>query len=107
MNRSRPDEVQDETQPDLWQADWQPEQVLALFADLAMGADVQHVQIRCPGEHGVDDRAATLGEAQAMFAEGQAQAIQIRYRFEGESWSDTIMPAPGHASVIRCRLPSP
>ncbi|MCH5375578.1 MAG: hypothetical protein JJ992_16530 [Planctomycetes bacterium] len=83
------------------QAQWPREQILALFADLAAGADVQHVQLRTESS----DRTVSLQEAEAAFVNGQARAIQVRYRFEGELWSDTLMPGDPLTTIIRNRLP--
>ena len=88
--------------PELLQAEWARDQVMALFADLAAGADVQHVQLRTDS----DDRTVTLSEAESAFLSGQAHAIQVRYRFENELWSDTIMPGDPTTEIIRNRLPS-
>lgn len=88
--------------PDLLEAQWSREQMLQLFADLAAGADVHHVQLRTAGV----DATVDLSAAQAAFSAGQASAIQIRYRFEGENWSDTIMPGRDSSKIIRSRLPT-
>jgi hypothetical protein len=88
--------------PELLQAEWAKDQVMALFADLAAGADVQHVQLRTDS----DDRTVTLTEAESAFSSGIARAIQVRYRFENEWWSDTIMPGDPTTKIIRNRLPT-
>ncbi len=88
--------------PELLQAEWARDQIMALFADLAAGATIQHVQLRTQST----DQVATLAEAKAAFVAGQAKAIQVRYVFEGELWSDTIIPGDPTTSIIRNRLPS-
>jgi hypothetical protein len=92
---------ENEPLPELLQAEWDHEQVLALFADLAAGAEVQHVQLRTV----TDDSAVNLAVAEAAFASGQARAIQVRYRFAGELWSDTILPGDPTTKLVRTRLP--
>ncbi|MCA9134013.1 MAG: hypothetical protein KDA45_12690 [Planctomycetales bacterium] len=91
--------------PELLQAHWQSEQVLALFADLSAAAEVEHVQIRSRGPQGIDDCQGTLAEAQSHFQAGTAQAIQIRYRYAGETWCDTLMPQADGVKIIRCHPP--
>ena len=93
---------QGEPLPELLQADWPKEQVMALFSDLAAGAIVQQVQLRTDSS----DQGVTLAEAEAAFAADQARAIQVRYLFEGELWSDTILPGNPTTKIIRNRLPS-
>lgn len=88
--------------PELLQAEWGNDQVMALFADLAAGADVQQVQLRTQSS----DSSVTLAEAESSFVTGQALAIQVRYRFENELWSDTIMPGDPTTKIIRNRLPT-
>jgi hypothetical protein len=63
--------------PEIWQAEWAKDQVLQLFADLAAGADVQHVQMKSK----VTDVTVPLATAQAAFAADKANAIQVRYVF--------------------------
>ena len=87
--------------PELLQAEWARDQVMQLFADLAEGAKVQHVQLRTAEV----DVATSLPQAEAAFASGRARAIQIRYLFEGELWSDTIMPGNPTTKIIRNQLP--
>lgn len=87
--------------PEILQAEWARDQVMALFADLAAGAEVRHVQLRTADA----DATTGLAEAEAAFAAGRAQAIQVRYRFEGELWCDTIMPGDPTTKIIRNRVP--
>lgn len=95
------DENEVEPLPELLQAEWAKDQVMQLFTDLAAGAKVQHVQLRTSAAVA----AVTLQQAEATFLSGDAQAIQVRYLFEGELWSDTIMPGDPTTKIIRNRLP--
>lgn len=93
---------EDEPLPEILQAEWARDQVMALFADLAAGTEVQHVQLRTPER----DTGGTLTDAQAAFATGRASAIQVRYLFEGEMWCDTILPGDPTTKIIRNRVPT-
>ena len=95
------DQPIEDTLPELLQAEWGADQVMQLFDDLRDGAEVEHVQLRASK----DDRTTTLAEAKLAFASGSAQAIQVRYRFEGEMWCDTILPNKQTTKIIRTRLP--
>jgi hypothetical protein len=88
--------------PEILQAEWAKDQVLQLFADLAAGAKVQHVQLKSA----TTDATVPLATAEAAFATDEAYAIQVRYLFEGEMWCDTIMPGNPTSKIIRNRLPS-
>ena len=85
---------------ELLEADWSRDQVLQLFLDLVLGAEVQHVQLRTA----TVDSTSTLAEAESAFIEGSAKAIQVRYRFENEQWSDTILPGDPTTKIIRSRM---
>lgn len=91
-----------EPEPEILQAEWDREQVLQLFADLAAGAEVQHVQLRTKDA----DSPATLQAAEEAFIRGNAEAVQVRYLFEQEAWCDTIMPGNPTTKIIRNRLPA-
>lgn len=88
--------------PEILQAEWAKDQVLQLFADLAAGASVQHVQLKSAAT----DATVPLAVAEAAFAAGEAHAIQVRYVFEGEMWCDTIMPGNPTTKIIRNRVPT-
>lgn len=89
--------------PEILEAEWAKDQVLQLFADLAAGADVQHVQMKI--HHA--DIDVSLAAAEDAFSHGQAVAIQVRYMFEAEMWCDTILPGDPTTKIIRTRLPLP
>jgi hypothetical protein len=96
------DLINNEPLPEILQAEWARDQVLQLFADLRAGAEVQQVQLRST----TAEAAVTLEAAQAAFTADQAQAIQVRYIFEGEVWCDTILPGNPTTKIIRNRLAS-
>lgn len=87
--------------PEIFQADWNREQVAALFDDLERGAIVKHVQVRTPSGAGLQDAAVTLRQAQELLDAGAAQAIQIHYDFEGRTWCDTLLASPDSVRIIR------
>ena len=87
--------------PEILQAEWSSDQILALFLDLNAGAEIQHVQLRTE----TADATVSLADAEASFGCGEARAIQVRYRFEGELWSDTILRGDPTTKIIRSRLP--
>lgn len=93
-------------EPEILEAQWDRQQVAALFHDLQQGdlqhrVVIQHVQVRSS----LGDRSMPLAEAQTLFAQGDAKAIQIRYQFDGQLWCDTLMVEPETTKVIRTQLP--
>lgn len=93
-----------ESEPTLYEAVWDREQLRQLFADLNQAAEIQHVQVRTEVDGSRGDRTVTLGEAEALFEAGQAAAIQVRYCFDGEQWCDTVMIDANAARIIRTRI---
>ncbi len=87
--------------PDLLQAEWPPEQVEQLFNDLEAGAEVQHVQVRTAAA----DSKTTLAEALKLLQSSEAKMVQVRYRFEGATWCDTLMPLGELTRIVRSQLP--
>jgi len=90
------------------EAEWDREQVNALFDDLQGAAELQqaeihHVQVRTSAPNSPKDHQTTLGEARQLLASGEARAIQIRYTFNGETWCDTLMVFPELIRIIRTR----
>ncbi len=86
--------------PELLQAEWGRDQVMALFQDLRDGAEVKHVQVRTSSS----DRAASLAEALQLFISGEATAIQVRYNYDDQYWIDTILPGDPTIKILRNRL---
>lgn len=93
--------TEDEPIPEVLLAEWSTDQILDLFSDLQEGAEVLFVQLRTSSS----DQPATLQDAKRSFVNGMALAIQVRYRFEGELWSDTILAGDPTSRIIRSRLP--
>ena len=102
----------DASHPEVLEAQWDHEQVNALFRDLDQGAKILHVQVRATSSNGPKDglkaspdRAVTLSEAHQLFQDGVTKAIQIRYEFGGQTWCDTLMVEPETVKIIRTELP--
>ncbi|GAA4443530.1 hypothetical protein [Novipirellula rosea] len=90
--------------PEILEAHWDREQVVQLFHDLSEGANVQHVQVRAASDGRAADQSVTLLEAKALFEQGEARAIQIRYDFDEQNWCDTLMVKPDEVHIIRTRV---
>jgi hypothetical protein len=94
------DQPEHDSLPDVLEANWDRDQIDALFSDLERGASVKHVQVRTAS--GVArDSAVTLQQAKQLLDEGAAKAIQIHYEFEGQAWCDTLIVSPAAVRVIR------
>lgn len=107
MTESGPNDLPQEVYHD----DWSVEQIEQLFLDLAEGAEVEHVQLKRKSESGatrsdpIADQQVSLREASDAFQRGDAIAIQIRYRFEGQVWCDTLMVREQDVRIVRTPIP--
>jgi len=90
--------------PQLTTADLDPATLAALFADLTALAEIDQVLVK----------GSTMGyaggsglEAARQALAGGARGMQIRYRWEGTSWLDTIMRTPAGFRIVRTAIPAP
>lgn len=90
--------------PELYQADLDREAVAALFADLEVGAEIDHVQVKATTGPPPHDRPASLQEAHQLLSQGAAKAVQVRYRFEQQSWCDTLMVMADAVRLVRTKV---
>jgi len=77
-----------------------------LFEDLAACTEVLGILVKT-AEH---DRAAgaaspSLAEAREALRRRTVRGVQIRYRYQGAEWCDTLLAAPAGVRIVRVRLP--
>ena len=95
--------MNDSFEPQLFQSELSPDEVEALFADLKLGAEVTHVQVKMASGMGAADSKMTLTDAHELLRLGQVAAIQIRYRYEQQDWCDTLMVLPHAVRIVRTK----
>ncbi len=80
-----------------------PPTLTRLFADLESAASV--LGVREKGGPGAFAGADELSPAAALgrLLAGAARAVQVRYRFDGHEWTDTMLAVPTGFRVVRCR----
>jgi hypothetical protein len=86
----------------LTRANLDPETLEALFCDLAALVEIDEVLIK--GDAMAYAGTTGLAEAQRSLA-GGARGIQIRYRWGGEGWLDTLLRGPDGVRLVRSTLP--
>lgn len=75
-----------------------------LFADLQVHAQVFSIQEKNdPRRYSTADRPS-LDTVQERLLSGQARAVQLRYRYDGSEWADTLLAVSSGFRVIRCKL---
>ncbi|MFO0797028.1 MAG: hypothetical protein U0804_06090 [Gemmataceae bacterium] len=75
-----------------------------LFADLESAASVIGVREKGAPTAYSGAESLTTGTAVSRMLSGAARAVQVRYRFSGHEWVDTILALPGGFRVVRCRF---
>ena len=88
---------------EIYHAELNVEQLNALFADLKIGAEIQHVQIKLKSGPPPRDRKSHLDEALQLILQEEVQAVQIRYTFEQQGWCDTLMVTYHSIRLVRSR----
>lgn len=89
--------------PALHEAILSVDELARLFDDLQRSAAIERVTIRPVGARRAESSAVSLDEARALFASGDAAAVQVRYEYDGVAWCDTIQRTPGGARVVRMK----
>lgn len=74
-----------------------------LFADLATSATIIGVREKSGPTTYTSADEPTPDAALARLLSGVVRATQVRYRFDGHEWTDTILSVPGGFRVVRCR----
>lgn len=81
------------------------EKLAAYRDDLVACADNLVVRTRSTSRSLASDTTRALDDALAELLAGDTKSVQLRYVFEGVSWSDTLMRVPGAFKLVRMRMP--
>ncbi len=92
--------------PVLHTADLDPATFAALFDDLERCAEVLDVLVKGDAGRHASDVPVALRDAQSMLAAGLVRGVQIRYRWEGAEWRDTLLRLPTAIRVVRMKMPT-
>lgn len=75
-----------------------------LFADYVSCAEVLEVMEKGAATARAAAHCGGVGALLAGLLEGRVRAAQVRYRYQGEVWSDTIVRAAAGYRVVRAPL---
>jgi hypothetical protein len=91
--------------PPLWQATFDESILDRLFADLESATEVLSIQAKAdPRAHAPAD-PLTLAAAWERLAARAVRGVQVRYRYDGHEWADTVLCAPGGYRLVRMQVP--
>ena len=89
--------------PPMWQADLDAAAVGQLFADLGAAAEVLSIQGKGGAQKYASPDPLALDTARDRLASGEIAGVQVRYRYDGGEWIDTLLRAAGGFRLVRCR----
>lgn len=78
----------------------------ALLTDLDTQAEVLDVFVKAGPRSATSAVHTPLRSAFAALESGETSAIQVRYRFAGEEWRDTLLRTPAGVRLVRAPTPS-
>lgn len=90
--------------PEMCEACLNDEELRALGQDLVNCTEL--VSISCKGaarSYTPDRSEIGLDEALSALMDARLHAIQVRYRYQGFEWTDTLMHSPAGIRLVRCR----
>ena len=94
--------------PELTQAVLDDATLDQLFVDLASLTQVLEVSAKYAERGYVAPEASrlTLADARVLLARRAVRGVQIRYRYDGTEWWDTLMLTPAGVRIVRIAAPS-
>ncbi len=87
---------QDPPLPDLHQSEIDEATLRELITDIGTHAEILEIIPKyAPGYVAEDPAPLQLDEAVQQLVSRELRGLQLRYRHEGKTWWDTLMPLPG------------
>ncbi|MFO0561970.1 MAG: hypothetical protein U0269_28415 [Polyangiales bacterium] len=77
-----------------------------LFDDIARDAQIVAVLLKGGAEVLAEGGGVTLAEAREKLRSRSVRGVQLRYRYGGEEWWDTLIAASDRVRIVRMRAPA-
>ncbi|MFN8610858.1 MAG: hypothetical protein U0931_25170 [Vulcanimicrobiota bacterium] len=90
--------------PQLTQGDLDDQALRNLVEDLSTLAEILEVRVKGSSEERAENSTLQLKQAVAAMKLGRVQGVQVRYRWEGAEWFDTLMRTGATVRVIRMKI---
>ncbi|WP_164002865.1 hypothetical protein [Pyxidicoccus caerfyrddinensis] len=87
--------------PSLQQADLDAATLARLVSDIQRLAVVDEVLLKGADASMASTQRRTLAEAVDALQQGLVMGVQVRYRYQGQSWWDTLLRAPQGIRLVR------
>ena len=95
-----------ESLPALQDALLDPETLGMLFRDLSGLVEIDEILLKGELRSHASERSVSLEEARAALEHGRVMGVQIRYRYEGSPWWDTLLRTPQGFRLVRIQPPA-
>lgn len=86
---------------ELQQADLDPATLAALFDDIATYTQVIGALLKGAPTSYAPDQLVDLPTARTLLQAGTVRGIQLRYRYQGQEWWDTLLRLPTGVRLVR------
>lgn len=94
--------------PELHAAALDPGTLAALFDDLERAAEAVEVRLKGAAAGHAAAGAVPLREAERLLVEGRVRGVQVRYRWAGAAWCDTLLRGADGVRLVRMEVdPAP
>lgn len=87
--------------PDVQQAVLDAPTLEALFRDLAQCTQILAVVPKTAAAGMVAERSISLDDARAGLASGAFRGVQVHYRYDHQTWCDTLLSTPAGVRLVR------
>ncbi len=96
----------DEALPQLQRALLDRETLDQLFFDLGAATELREIVLKGASTlHADDMRKPTLDDARHLLLSRQVIGVQLRYRYGGSEWWDTLLHTPEGVELVRIARP--
>lgn len=89
--------------PDLEQGELDEATLRALAGDIRDHAEL--IEVRVKGAARSRGQETSLDQGVRDLVQGRVRGLQLVYHFDGQTWMDTVLQAPGGFRVVR--MPAP
>lgn len=80
-----------------------PATLATLFSDIAAHTEVIEIFAKAGAESHAGSTRLTLDTAQSLLLSGKVRGIQLRYRYQGDEWWDTLINTPAGVRIVRVK----
>jgi hypothetical protein len=91
----------DDGLPELRDAVLDDAKVAELFRDYRRCVEVREILVKQGAGRVHDSPSPSLEQAEQLVSSRQVRGIQIRYRYQDQTWWDTLMPGPAGVRLVR------